>query len=202
MCVNNFLFGGLEEEKCNDILKSLEKPVKIERLGELYKYGSVGLLLEGTAKIVRKNEIGKSVTMRTIGENEIFGVASVFGEWSEGFSSIIAKTPCKVLYITEEQLKNIFTENPNVAFNYIYFLTDRIRFLNKKIDTFTAESSEEKLYEYLVSHADGENRVKIDFGMAELARRLKIGRSSLYRGIENLEKGNLIKRDKNLFIIR
>ena len=200
--MKNFLFDGISEEKYNDIINGVAKPVKIDSLGELYRCGSIGIIISGCAKIVRKSGNGKSVTMRTIGENEIFGVASVFGEWNEGFSSIIAKTPCKVLYITEEQLKNIFTKNPTVAFNYIYFLTDRIRFLNKKIDTFTAESSEEKLYEYLISQADGENRVKIDFGMAELARRLKIGRSSLYRGIENLEKGNLIKRDRNLFIIR
>ncbi len=200
--MKNFLFDGISEEKYEDIIGSLAKPVKIDSLGELYRCGSVGLLISGSAKVIRKNESGKSVTMRTIGENEIFGVASVFGKWSENASSIIAKTPCKVIYISEEQLKCIFEENPKIALNYISFLTDRIRFLNKKIDTFTAQSSDEKLYEYLISLSDGQKCVKIDFGMAELARRLKIGRSSLYRNIEHLQKGNLIKRDKNIFIIR
>lgn len=199
--MKNFLFEGISEEKYVDIMNSLEKPVKIDSLGELYRCANVGLLISGSAKVIRKNESGKSVTMRTIGENEIFGVASVFGKWNENASSIIAKTPCKVIYISEEQLKRIFKENDKIALNYISFLTDRIRFLNRKIDTFSAQSSDEKLYEYLVSLSDGQNRVKIDFGMAELARRLKVGRSSLYRSIEHLEKGNLIKRDKNIFII-
>lgn len=199
--MNCFLFNGLSPEELNRIQSRLDKPVHIDHGSEMYRSGHIGIILKGTAKIIRKNDTGLSVTMRNIGAGEIFGVASVFGEWDEDFSSITAVIPCDVIYISEAELKEIFTEFPQVSFNYIVFLSDRIRFLNRKIDTFSADNAEKKLYEFLVSQADKSNRVQLGFGMAELARRLRIGRSSLYRSIEALEKNGLIKRNKNEFII-
>ena len=199
--MNCFLFEGLSTEELNRIQSRLDKPVHIDHGSEMYRCGCIGIILKGTAKIIRKNDTGLSVTMRNIGADEIFGVASVFGEWDEDFSSITAVIPCDVVYISEAKLKEIFAEFPQVSFNYIIFLSDRIRFLNRKIDTFSADNAEKKLYEFLVSQADKSNRVQLGFGMAELARRLRIGRSSLYRSIEALEKNGLIKRNKNEFII-
>lgn len=199
--MNCFLFEGLSTEELNRIQSRLDKPVRIDHGSEMYRCGHIGIILKGTAKIIRKNDTGLSVTMRSIGEGEIFGMASVFGEWDEDFSSITAVIPCDVIYISEAELKEIFTEFPQVSFNYIVFLSDRIRFLNRKIDTFSADNAEKKLYEFLVSQADESNRVQLGFGMAELARRLRIGRSSLYRSIDALENNQLVKRNKNEFII-
>lgn len=199
--MNCILFNGISENDEKQITERFAEIAVLDRGDELYKCGNVGIILNGRAKIFKRNEIGDSVTMRNITLNEVFGVASVFGEWKENFSSIKAITPCTVMYFSEERLRLIFAEFPQVAMNYIIFLTDRIRYLNKKIDTFSADSAEEKLYEFLISLADDENCVSLDFGMAELARRLKIGRSSLYRSIEALENNNLIKRDKNKFKI-
>lgn len=199
--MNCILFEGLVADELEALRGQLDAPVRIDHGSEMYRCACIGIIVSGTAKIVRKNELGFSVTMRTIGAGEVFGMASVFGEWSEDFSSITAVMPCEVIYITEEKLKSIFAQFPKIAFNYIVFLSDRIRFLNRKIDTFSAGNTEEKLYEFLVSQADENNRVSLGFGMAELARRLRIGRSSLYRSIENLEKNKLIKREKNTFEI-
>lgn len=199
--MNCILFEGLEADELEALRGQLDAPVRIDHGSEMYRCACIGIIVSGIAKIVRKNELGLSVTMRTIGAGEVFGMASVFGEWSEDFSSITAVMPCEVIYITEEKLKGIFAQFPKIAFNYIVFLSDRIRFLNRKIDTFSAGNTEEKLYEFLVSQADENNRVSLGFGMAELARRLRIGRSSLYRSIENLEKNKLIKREKNTFEI-
>ena len=199
--MNCFLFEGLSDEKVSLIISQLGRPVKTEHGGELYKSGNIGIILDGTAKIIRKNDFGTSVTMRNIGAGEIFGMASVFGEWKAEFSSITAVTTCNVIYIPESELRKIFAEHPETALNYISFLTDRIRFLNRKIDTFAADNTEKRLYEFLVSQSDVSGSVSLPFGMAELSRRLQIGRSSLYRSIEALEKNNLIKRNKNNFIV-
>lgn len=199
--MNCFLFNGLSTEEINRIQSRLKSPEHIEHGAEMYRCGQIGIILSGTAKIIRRNEIGLSVTMRSIGEGDIFGMASVFGKWKEDFSSITAVLPCKVIYLSESELEKLFADYPQTALNYIVFLSERIRFLNMKIDTFSADNTEKKLYEFLASQADGNNTVKLPFGMAELARRLCIGRSSLYRSIEALENNKLIKRNKNEFII-
>ncbi|MBP9989462.1 MAG: Crp/Fnr family transcriptional regulator [Ruminococcus sp.] len=199
--MNSFLFNGLSNNQIKRITDSLSEPVTVNHGEEMYRCSHIGLIASGNAKIIRKNELGISVTMRNISSGEFFGMASVFGDWNEDFSSIVAISKCKVIYISENELKMLFGEYPQISYNYIVYLTEKIRFLNKKIDTFSAGNTEEKLYEFLVSHSDENNCVTLPFGMAELARRLRVGRSSLYRSIEALEKNNLIQRDKKIFRI-
>ena len=132
---------------------------------------------------------------------DVFGAVSVFGDWGENFSSIIAKTDTTLYYLSEESLKQALTQFPDFALNYIRFLTDRVRFLNRRLDTFCAGETQNKLYEFLITQADDNGEVKFDINMTELARRLNIGRTSLYRDISLLEQSGLIKRNGKKFLL-
>lgn len=169
---------------------------------ELYRSGMLGIIALGSATVKRLNDIGDSITIRTISKDELFGAASVFGNWKNGMSSIIANEPCKVFYISEEMFVSILKKYPQISINYIEFLSDRIRFLNRKLDAFTAKSTEERLYEFLLSQSDGDGNINLGFGMAELARRLNVGRTSIYRDISSLESKGLITRNGHNFKIK
>lgn len=162
----------------------------------------LGIILQGSATVRRLNDIGDSITIRTISSGELFGAASVFGDWKDGMSSIISATSCDVLYISEEEFCDIINLYPQISLNYITYLSDRIRFLNQKLDAFTAKSTEERLYEYLLSQSDTNGNVNLNFGMAELARRLNVGRTSIYRDIASLESKKLINRIGHSFKIK
>lgn len=196
-----YLFSELTAERCRQTGVAVEDPVSFCRGEELYRYGKVGILLSGRARILRQNDFGTVVPMRFLEAGECFGVASVFGEWKQNASRILAVTPVTVQYLTEENLRRIFAADPAVAERYIGYLTDRIRFLNRKIDTFSAGTAEQRVYEFLLSRADGSGPVTLEFGMAELARRLRIGRSSLYRAVGRLEQNGLIRRENNQFYL-
>ena len=79
--------------------------------------------------------------------------------------------------------------------NYVRFLSDRIRFLNRKINLLANSSSENSLIGYLLNAAGrfGEE-FRLEVSYTELARNLNIGRSSLYRAMDDLEEKNIIKR--------
>lgn len=196
-----FLFSKLNETDKATVLRLMGEPIRVPKNGELYKVGFVGILLSGCATVCRTGDTGNAVTVRGIHAGEAFGAASVFGEWNEGKSNIVARSDCSVVYASEETLKGIFEKYPTVAVNYISFLSDRIRFLNRRIDAFSAGSAVQKLYEYLVSQAK-DGVVTLDFGLAELSRRLKMGRSSLYRSLEFLEQNELLERDKHTFTLK
>lgn len=195
------LFSGLNEAEVKKALTYFDAPLKFGRKADIYKPKHIGILISGTAKVQRTNRLGSNTTMRSITDGAVFGSASLFGEWNEGFSRIEAFTPCTVCYADEENTVRLFNDMPAVAVNYIKFLSDRIRFLNRKIDTFSAGNTEQKLYEYLLSEADKCNEAELKINMSELARRLHIGRSSLYRSIDALEKNKLIVRDNKSFKI-
>ncbi|MDD4699857.1 MAG: Crp/Fnr family transcriptional regulator [Oscillospiraceae bacterium] len=197
-----FLWSGLQDAQIDEISKLLSKPKVCEKGSELSCSRMLGIVLSGTAKIMKSLGSGTDVVMRTLSASEVFGVASMFSETkSESLSKITAENDCTVLYISEELIYKLMQKYPTVSINYIKFLTGRIRFLNHRIDSFTAGSAEQKLLEYLVqnSHEDGE--VVLNHSMSELAKRLNIGRSSLYRSLETLEKSGAIVRQKNCFFI-
>lgn len=195
------MFDGLTSEEISTVFNILDKPVTINKDEELYKNGMLGIVISGSAIIKRRNDIGAEITIRTITKDELFGSASVFGSWKNGMSSIIAKTACEVIYIKEEKFCEILKQYSQMSLNYITYLSDRIRFLNRKLDAFTTKSTEERLYEYLLSQADTDGNINLGFGMAELARRLQVGRTSIYRDIESLENKELISRNGHNFKI-
>lgn len=196
-----FLFKGLSESETEKLIEGFDSPERIEKGGELYRRGFIGIMVSGNGIIRRMSETA-STTVRALSSGEIFGAASVFGEWKEGKSSITAVSDCKVIYVGEEQLRCVFEQYPQTSFNYIAYLSDRIRFLNRQLDTFTASGTEHRLYEFLLSRADQNKTVTLGISMAELARRLKIGRTSLYRSLEALEESGLIVRHNHSFIIK
>ena len=195
------MFDGLSEREKSDILSELGNIENFDKGDELYRNGVLAIILNGKATVKRLNDIGDIITIRSISSGELFGAASVFGDWKNGMSSIIADTNCEVLYINEDKFCNILKQYPQISINYISYLSDRIRFLNRKLDAFTTKSTEERLYEYLLSQSNDNGIINLSFGMAELARRLNVGRTSIYRDISTLESKGLINRDGHNFKI-
>lgn len=198
--MNCKLFANLTLEQLDRLQSLLPKPETFAAGDELFRMGHLGIITVGRAKIFR-TAVGHKLPVRVIGEGDVIGAVGMFGSWKEGASSVRALSACKVQYISREMLDRIFAEFPVTVMAYIEFLTDRIRFLNRGLDTFSAETVEMRLYEYLHSHADQQGQVLPMISMAELARRLKIGRSSLYRAIGLLEQNHLIRRDKKVFTV-
>ena len=191
----------MSEYEKSEVLSTLQNVKKFNKGDELYRSGLLGIILNGNASVKRLNDMGDSITIRSISSGELFGSASVFGEWKDGMSSITANSFCEVLYISQEMFCEILKTYPQISINYIEFLSGRIRFLNRKLDAFAAKTTEERLYEFLLSQSNGDGTVILDFGMAELARRLSVGRTSVYRDIDALESKGLIIRDGHNFKI-
>lgn len=88
------------------------------------------------------------------------------------------------------QMRQILLQNPVIAFNYIRFLSGRIQFLNRKIDSFTAPGAQQALLSYLRQQPGGKS---VGLSMVKLSEMLNIGRTSLYRAVEQLEQCGKIK---------
>lgn len=92
---------------------------------------------------------------------------------------------------------------PMVAQNYVRFLSDRIRFLNRRLATLTAGQNDGKLWQYLQACREEDGRVTLLTGMTGLAKRLDMSRSSLYRSLDALEESGRIRRDgKCIFLLK
>ena len=85
--------------------------------------------------------------------------------------------------------------------NYIKLLAKKIGFLNKKISAYTAKTTDNKLYTYLLQLPRNDNKLVLSTDFSAIAKMLGIGRASLYRAFDKLEKdGLIIKKNKEIIL--
>ena len=194
-----FLFKAISAEQIQSLMSECQYEIRefeAESYIRLEKY-PFGILLCGKAQILKHRGNAK-VIFRQMKPSEAFGASYLF-DTSDGYESltdILAKTKCRVLFFTAESIKNLILSNALISENYIEFLTGRIRFLNQKIDSFTAGSAERKVIKFLLSlKADSEGSLILPISLQKVAETLDMGRASLYRILDSLSQKQLIEKN-------
>jgi CRP-like cAMP-binding protein len=131
----------------------------------------------------------------------MFGIATLFSSDNAFPTRIYAATPCSVLFIEAEAFRALVREDRAVNEAFLRFLCDRVVYLNKKIEGFTAGSAERRLALYLVENACG-GSFSVDGSYSALAQTLDIGRASLYRALDTLEKEGLIEKQEHILYLK
>lgn len=197
---NIFLFCGLTDSQKEKIISNLNKPIKFKKGECIYSKekfpNAIGYILKGEAYAVANNQ--NSLYMKNFVKGDCFGAAAVFSNDENFVSSITAKTDLTVLFISEKELEKIFLEYPLTSLNYIKFLSDKIRFLNKRLGLLSSGKAEDTILNYLKAASDEEGIAQIPDNMTRLSKTLGISRASLYRCLDALESGGFILKEKNI----
>lgn len=151
----------------------------------------IGVILSGSARVMSRKCGG--VTIRILTKDMCFGVAAQYTDSDTYVSCIVADEPCRVLFIPQQVVQEGIRRSPELAENYIRFLTSRIRYLNALIDAYSSPTVESKLARYLVAYTEG-NEAPLIVGMSELSRILGVGRASLYRAMDAFVERRWIAR--------
>ena len=189
----HFLFQGAEELLSDALALGAERFSRGETICDpATAERALGIVLEGWAEAVAPTR--ERAVLAAFGPGDTFGAAALFG--GEGYvSRIRAVTGCTVLLLPEALLRQWFARCPRMAVNYIAFLSGRVRFLNGKIAIFTQDSAQHRLYRWLRANCDETGCLPEKLSMTKLAGALSMGRTSLYRAMEELEEAKLIVRD-------
>lgn len=200
---SSILFKGIPAEAANRIKDAPEcfaKRFSSEAViySETDFCKAIGIVQEGSAVV--KSAGSDSVVIRRLEAGDCFGVAAVFGG-EEYVSKIIAESECEVLFIPETVMKKYMKEYPELCFNYISFLTGRIKYLNVLVDAYSSPSVTVKLAKFIYAHMMGSD-VPFGFTLMELSRSLAVGRASLYRALDELSALGIIEKDGKLISVK
>ena len=110
---------------------------------------------------------------------------------------MIAAKKCCVLEISPEKFGKILESDGRAMYNFIAFLSGKIRYLNRKIVTLTAGSAERRLAYFLDTSIpeDKTDTAEITVQMNSLCEMLNLGRASLYRAADKLSEEGYIERN-------
>lgn len=157
------------------------------------------ILLSGTAEVYSAHTQKKTL-LRVLGQGDSVGIANLYSEGP--FVSIItAVRPCETLEIHRDMLDDILKDDGAVMRDFLALLSDKICYLNKRIQCYTAGSVESRLAMYLYNASTPQNS-SLTVSAVLLSEMLDVGRASLYRALDRLEEDGLIVRCSKTICIK
>lgn len=201
---NNMLFKNADDEKIAKYISGEKYSIRSFSAGEeILSHDRlnvpIGFILEGVATVTSADG-GKNVLLRTVGAGAVFGISTLYAAEAPFPTNVRAKNACKVLLVQSDAIRSLIEHDRGAMIGFMSFLSDRIVYLNKKINAFTAGSAERRLSLFL---ADNETDGVYSSGVSisALADMLDISRASLYRAFDKLEgEGFIEKHDKTIII--
>lgn len=156
---------------------------------------SLGIILSGKAEVQTSNA-GHLTILNRLSSPQLFGAAGLFQEDGLYVTRIVALEPSRILFLPQDLLTDAMQKDFRLVENYLAFLSQRIRFLNRKINNFTQPLSEGKLARYLLDMASDQKSAAVSFPVSILnvAKVLNLGRASLYRALDFLSESGYIER--------
>ena len=193
------LFDGCQPKMIKDII--LESgTVLCFRSGEAMESEerTVGILLSGRG-VIYSSDKGRRTLLRFISPGDAVGVAGLFADKAPD-TRIYACGDGKseMFFVGRKAFEELMATEADGKFrtNLIKFLSDRVTFLNSKIDGVTGGSAERRLVMFLKNSSSNNNgEVEIGMSMTALSHALDIGRASLYRAFDALVEDGAISRD-------
>ena len=187
------LFAGCPPDVLAKVLLPDCRMATYEAGESIRQYDDPPVLCILTAGSASVHTSGESL-LRVLHADDVFGVATLFAA-SPAVTRVTAEQPTRVLIVSEAAVRALLTGTPAFALNYVAFLSDRIRFLNRRLACLGAGSAARRLAAWLdASIPDGAAEYELPLSLSRLPDALGVSRVSLYRALDELEAAGHIAR--------
>ena len=200
------LFRGAPETVLRKVLAATDCEVRDFEKGETVYSGksfsrSLGVLLNGSLRVTKDNADGHAMIMSTLVSGSLFGAAALFNDEEQYATNITALEASRIVFFSQRLVERMIRREPQIAENYIKYLSERILFLNKKMYLLTAGTAEQRLAGFLLDNLSIGHAAELPLPMNRLASALNISRASLYRAMDALcGCGAVVKTGKKICI--
>ncbi len=206
------LFEGIQTEDLSAMLHCVGGHLRIVSAGEvLYREGDpathVGLVLEGSVRLMREDYYGNRSIVAHIAPGELFGETYACAGVQSLPISIVAEDNCTVLLMDCRRITTSCTSacafHSRMIFNLLRMVATKNLIYDQKIQFTSKRTTREKLLAYLLHQAklQGADTFSIPYDRQELADYLEVDRSGLSAEIGKLRKEGILKSTKNTFTL-
>lgn len=207
----NVLFSGIGQDEIENLLKCLSPAIRrFERGAYILCNGdstdSIGLLLEGSAHIIREDIWGRRNILAVKPAGSLF--AEVYAASSLPLDvSIIAVERCTVMLIPIDKISAPCTKScqrhSKMIENLLLSISTQSLQLNRKLMHMSCRTTREELMSYLSeqAHLAGSDSFEIPFNRQQLADFLAVDRSAMCAELSKMQQSGIISFTKNKFLI-
>ncbi len=206
------IFENIDEKQLDNLLECLGSKVQEYPKNDVIfmagsSISSVGIVLSGTAQIVKEDVMGNRTLVSELVEGDIFGEAFACANVSRIPVTVLTTTGCEVLFIQFSRIVTTCTSacgfHTTLIKNMLQLIARKNILLNNRMDILSQRTTREKLAAYfsMQMKKSGKNKFKIPFSRDELADFLCVNRSALSRELCNMRDENILSFNKNEFEI-
>ncbi|MCD8188020.1 MAG: Crp/Fnr family transcriptional regulator [Ruminococcus sp.] len=207
----NILFEGIDFNDCRRMIECFNIECHKYKAGSLVAGFSgsndkIGIILSGTAVMVKYDINGNRTIIEKLGEQEIFGELFTFSGTSCSCIEVISESECEVMFFRYSDITKRCSKacqcHSRLVENLLMLMSEKAISLNERIEVLSQRSIEDKLVSCLQIIEDktpvGEEP-KIPFSTTELSDYLCVNRSALQREIAKLKNRGVLKIEKRKF---
>ena len=185
------IFKDMSKTEIDEALKSLgARRISFHKehiiVSSLVEDDLIGIILNGKASIITYDYSGNRDIIDSLEYDAVFGKHY---SYINSDVSIIAATPCEVLFLDYQLLASNSSKYDKLNYNINKLLTNKIYSLYEKIEILSKRSTREKLLSYFgnISKKRGKKTFNLPITYMELADYLSVDRSAMMREIKKLK---------------
>ena len=206
------LFWGIEEGHLLKMLACLgarimpfDKKYTILKEGNPARY--IGIILSGSAQVIRMDYYGNRSILSEVGPSELFSEAFACAEIDAVPISVIANEPGEAMLIDCGHILHTCANNcgfhQQLIFNLMKDLAAKALLFHQRIEITAGRTTRDKLMTYLMFEAKraGTREFEIPFDRQELADYLEVDRSGLSSEISKLRREGVLACERKRFTL-
>lgn len=204
------LFKNVKEEDFGSLLSCLNSYTKNYKNDEYVFFAGneinfIGVLLSGSAEIIKENLAGSRHIMAFLNPADIFAEGIVCTTERISPVTIRVKQDTKILFIPYERITrscgNSCTFHIQLIQNMMMILGEKNYNLNNKIELLTLKGMREKIAAYLLTESKNNNSLNFQIvpNRNELAQYLNVSRTSMCRELALMKELKMLDYYQNSF---
>ena len=162
-CRDSALFTGVDEVSCENMLRCFSAYEQRFSAGQTIltcgeQQDMIGVLLSGSAALLRLHADGNRTVLESMDEGSVFGEELAFTGFRDGSALIECREDCRVIFMRYDQItkrcENACACHSQVVTNLFQLLSKKSLHLSRRIEVLACRSIREKLLCFFEQLAD------------------------------------------------
>ena len=204
--VHSQLFEGITDEECSRMFVCFGAREEVYQAGQVIcefdgTQSAVGVLLNGSAELVRMDADGNRTILETLEEGGVFGEVLAFSGASGDATVLECRRDCQVIYLDYDQItkrcENACLHHSILVQNLFRMLSSKTLHLSERVEVLSRRSIREKLLCYFdqLSRQCEEDTFTLPFSLSTLAEYISADRSAMMREMKKLRSEGVIQTE-------